>query len=138
MSANKTVENDLSVDAFISQIANESKRTDAIALLRLISKLTRSEPKMWGDSIVGFGRYHYKYKTGREGDWFRCGFSPRKASFSIYIMPDLEECSKLLANLGKHKTGVCCLYVNKLADIDLQILEKIISASLKRLSKIFP
>jgi len=93
---------------------------------------------MWGDSIVGFGQYHYRYATGREGDFLATGFSPRKSNLSIYIMPGYGDFSDILNDLGKHKLGKSCLYVNKLADIDLDVLQKLIAAGIKRLDEIWP
>ena len=93
---------------------------------------------MWGDSIVGFGQYHYRYATGREGDFLATGFSPRKSNLSIYIMPGYGDFSGILKNLGKHKLGKSCLYVNKLADIDLDVLAQLITAGLERLDQIWP
>ncbi len=129
----KTKPTDASVEDFIDSVESETKRDDCRELLKLIGKITGEKPKMWGDSIVGFGDYHYKYKTGREGDWFLSGFSPRKQSMTIYMMGGYEGSEDLLPKLGKHKTSVGCLYVNKLADIDLQILEKLVKNSIKLL-----
>lgn len=92
---------------------------------------------MWGDSIVGFGEYHYKYKSGREGDWFITGFSPRKQNLTIYIMPGFSEYADLLKKLGKHKHSVSCLYLNKLADIDFQVLEKLIAKSVVDMASLY-
>jgi hypothetical protein len=107
-------------------------------LVDLFSKVTGYAPKMWGDSIVGFGQYHYRYATGREGDFLATGFSPRKSNLSIYIMPGYGDFSDILKNLGKHKLGKSCLYVNKLADIDLDVLAQLITAGLERLDQIWP
>lgn len=107
-------------------------------MVDLFSKVTGYAPKMWGDSIVGFGQYHYRYATGREGDFLATGFSPRKSNLSIYIMPGYGDFSDILKNLGKHKLGKSCLYVNKLADIDLDVLAQLITAGLERLDQIWP
>lgn len=104
----------------------------------LFRKATGFEPVMWGPSIVGYGRYHYRYKTGREGEFLATGFSPRKAAHSIYIMPGYADFSDLLSRLGKHKLGKSCLYVNKLADIDLDILAELIRAGLENLDRLWP
>ena len=101
----------------------------------MMEKLSCSIPKMWGDSFVGFGDYHYKYASGREGDWFQVGFSPRKQNLTIYIMGYLEFHSDILEGLGKYTHGKGCLYIKKLEDIDLDVLEKLISTSIKQLKK---
>ena len=104
----------------------------------MMERLSGHPPKMWGPSIVGFGRYHYTYDSGREGDFLATGFSPRKANMSIYIMPGYQDYGALMERLGKHKLGKSCLYVNKLADIDLEVLEELIRAGLKDLHAIWP
>jgi hypothetical protein len=101
-----------------------------------MKKITMEEPKMWGPSIVGFGNYHYKYESGREGDWFLTGFSPRKASLTLYIMAGFKEYDELLEKLGKHKTGSSCLYVNKLEDVDLKVLTQLIKQSVQKMKKL--
>src|SRR4051812_37609981 len=117
MSEIKTTVNDASVDDFINS-APESKRADARVLLELFKRITGEQPKMWGPSIIGFGQYHYKSERSRqEGDWMLTGFSPRKAAISLYVMLGHGHFDELLGKLGKHKTGVGCLYVNKLADV---------------------
>lgn len=131
----KTQPNDQSVEAFIDSVEPEWKRDDARELLKLITKISGEKPVMWGDSIVGFGSYHYKYETGREGDWFLAGFSPRKTSMTIYIMGGFEGQDNLLERLGKHKKSVGCLYVKKLADIDLKVLEQMTKKSIETLKK---
>ena len=138
MTQNKTVKTDASVDEFIASIAHPIRRQDAAVLVDLFSKVTGYAPKMWGDSIVGFGQYHYRYATGREGDFLATGFSPRKSNLSIYIMPGYGDFADILQNLGKHKLGKSCLYVNKLADIDLDVLAQLITAGLERLDQIWP
>lgn len=125
----KTTETDASVDAFLNTVRPDRRRRDGLALRDMMQRLTGLDPKMWGPNIVGFGRYHYKYDSGREGDFFLTGFSPRKASLSIYIMPGFGDFGPLLAKLGKHKTGKSCLYVNKLDDVDLRTLEELIQRS---------
>lgn len=126
----KTSQNDLSVETFISGIENQTRRADANELLALFDRVTGLQPKMWGTSIIGYGRYEYKYESGREGEYFMVGFSPRKANSTIYIMPGYQDMSEMLSRFGKHKTGKCCLYVNKLTDIDLGVLEEIIEFGL--------
>ena len=114
---------------FIEAIADEGKRKDSLALMKMMQRITGEAPKMWGGSIVGFGDYHYKYESGREGDWFLTGFSPRKQALSLYIMSGFEGHAALLAELGKFKTGKSCLYVKRLDDVDLKVLETLIRKS---------
>ena len=125
-SENKTQPTTASVEAFLQSIEHETRRADGFALLELFNRITGMKPKMWGPSIVGYGRYHYKYESGREGDFLLTGFSPRKSALSIYIMPGYRDMSEKLERLGKHKTGRSCLYINKLDDIDLTVLEEIV------------
>ena len=126
----KTKKNKSSVINFINSIDHEGKRKDAMEILEMMRKITGEQPKMWGSSIIGFGDLHYKYASGREGDWFKCGFSPRKANISMYLMQcDISRAQDLLDQLGKHKTGMGCLYINKLADINKEILKIIIKES---------
>lgn len=125
-SENKTRSTIAPVRAFLDSVEHDTRRADGFALLELFNRVTGMQPKMWGPSIIGYGRYHYKYESGREGDFLITGFSPRKAALSIYIMPGYRDMSDKLARLGKHKTGKSCLYINKLADIDLAVLEEIV------------
>jgi hypothetical protein len=127
----KTKQNKASVEAFIKAIPDEKRRRDCLVILELFKKATKEEPSMWGDSIVGFGNYHYKYASGREGDWFLSGFSPRKQNMTLYSMMGFEKNADLMQKLGKYKTGKGCLYINKLEDIDLEILKKLIAAWMK-------
>ena len=138
MTQNKTVQTDASVDEFIASIAHPTRRQDAVVLVDLFSKVTGFSAKMWGDSIVGFGQYHYRYATGREGDFLATGFSPRKSNLSIYIMPGFGDFSDILKNLDKHKLEKSCLYVNKLEDIELNVLAQLITVGLERLDQIWP
>ena len=138
MTQNKTALTDASVDEFIASIAHPTRRQDAAVLVDLFSNVTEFAPKMWGDSILGFGQYHYRYATGCEGDFLATGFSPRKSNLSIYIMPGYGDCPDILKNLGKHKWGKSCLYVNKLADIDLDVLAQLITTGVERLDQIWP
>lgn len=131
----KTKLNDGNVEAYLNAIENEKKRQDAFTILELMQKLTGEEPKMWGDSIVGFGSYRYKYASGREGDWFWTGFSPRKQNLTIYIMPGFERYDELMQSLGKYKTGKSCLYINKIDDIDLGTLEELVRQSVAFMQK---
>ena len=125
----KTKKNDASVADFLNAVEKDQKRADAWTILEMMKEITGDEPAMWGDSIVGFGTYHYHYATGREGDWMVVGFSPRKRNLSLYIMSGFSEFEELLAKLGKHKTGVGCLYINKLGDIDMDVLREIVTKS---------
>ena len=127
----KTKETEASVEDFINQIADENVREDSKKIAEMMQKATKSEPKMWGASIVGFGTYHYKYASGREGDWMRIGFSPRKQNLTLYIMDGFEKYDELMANLGKYKTGKSCLYVKRLSDVDEKVLKELIAESVK-------
>lgn len=131
MSENKTKETAQSPLDFIHFLENERRKNDALVLLELMSKITNKPGKMWGSSLVGFGYYHYQYESGREGDFFLTGFSPRKQNLAVYIMPGFSQYGDLLEQLGKHKLGKSCLYINKLKDIDLEILKVLIEASVK-------
>lgn len=126
---NKTTENENSVIDFIESIIPEQRKEDALKLLNTLNDLLPETPKMWGASIIGYGNYHYKYDSGREGDFMKVGFSPRKTSLTIYIISGFEKYEKLLSRLGKHKTGKSCLYIKKLEEIDLEILKKMIKSS---------
>ncbi len=135
MAENKTKPTAKSVPEFLEQIENPKRKADCLNIAAFMEKLTGSKPKMWGESIVGFGEYHYKYASGREGDWFITGFSPRKQNLTLYMMGYLEHYPDHLERLGKFKHGKGCLYINKLEDIDLKVLEEMIRTSLKRLKK---
>ena len=130
----KTKQNEQSVNDFLQAVPEERKRDDSFAILELMKEVTGQEPKMWGDSIIGFGNYHYKYATGREGDWFLTGFSPRKQNLTIYIMSGFDEYDELLKKLGKYKTGKACLYINKLADVEISVIKELIQKSVAHLS----
>lgn len=129
MAEPKTKPTGASVLDFLAGVENDRRREDALALLELMRDVTGEEPEMWGPSIVGFGSYRYKYQSGREGTSPLTGFSPRKQSLTLYLMGGFEEQQALLARLGKHKTGVGCLYVNKLQDVDLPTLRELIQRS---------
>lgn len=121
------------VHDFIKQIPNEQKRADSMVLLEMMKKASEEEPVLWGNSIIGFGNKRYKSPaSGREVDWFLIGFAPRKTNLSIYISIGIQEHAEMLTKLGKHKTGVGCLYINKLDDVDLKVLKQMISNTLKR------
>ena len=138
MSQNKTQATEAAVSDFIAAVDHPTRRVDAEALDALFRKVTGWQPQMWGPSIVGYGSYHYVYDSGREGDFLATGFSPRKANMSVYIMPGYADFSAILARLGKHKIGKSCLYINKLADIDLDVLEELIRAGLADLDAKWP
>lgn len=125
----KTRENDADVMALLNQVEPESKRNDALTLLKMMERIIGEKPKMWGPSIIGFGNYLLKYDSGRELDWFYTGFSPRKQNISVYIMNGFNRYEELLSRLGKHKIGKSCLYISKLEHVDLAVLEELISES---------
>ncbi|MEO1221467.1 MAG: DUF1801 domain-containing protein [Pseudomonadota bacterium] len=144
MAEAKTIPTQVSVEDFIDAVEPASKREDAKVLDALFRKVTGHEPKMWGPTIIGYGSYHYKYESGREGDMCRSGFSPRKAKHSLYLMGRYcdeatgEKVDAMLEKMGKHKTGASCVYVNKLADIDLTVLEDIIGECWKAMNRKYP
>ena len=129
MADNKTKPMDTSVEDFLNSVEHAGKRADSYILLDLLRDITGEQATMWGPSIVGFGSYHYKYASGREGDMPVTGFSPRKQSLTLYIMPGFDAYEGLLAKLGKHKTGKSCLYINKLADVDMDVLRALVKQS---------
>ena len=138
MAKNKTTETKASVEGFLNKIPNEVRRKDGFELLEIMKSQIKSEPKMWGPTIVGFGSYHYKYETGHEGDAPLVGFSPRSTSLSVYLNPEFENKDELLAKLGKHKMAKSCLYINKLADVDTKVLKQIIKASIAAVRAKYP
>lgn len=135
---NKTQATEQDVADYLQQLDNPTRQLDALALDALFRRVTGWEPKMWGPSIIGYGSYHYVYDSGREGDFLATGFAPRKANLSIYIMPGYQDYGAILDRLGKHKMGKSCLYINKLADVDRNVLEELISAGLKDLDARWP
>lgn len=129
----KTKQTSASVEKFINSVKDEQKRKDSFVILEMMKKASGEEPKMWGSSMIGFGKKTYKSPaTGREVDWFRIGFSPRKANISLHLVIDIQKHKDELKKLGKHKTGVGCLYINRLEDVDINILKRMIIASLKK------
>lgn len=130
----KTRPHDGDVEAFLEGVENDTRRADAFEILALMNRVTGEEPRMWGPSIVGFGSYHYVYESGREGDWFVTGFSPRKGSLAVYITSGFEGHDELLARLGKHSTGRSCLNIKKLADVDTDVLEELVRRSVDHVS----
>jgi len=129
MAENKTKATEASVESYLSAIEDEARRRDCEALAKLMTKATKQQPKMWGTSIVGFGSYHYKYESGREGDSCLTGFSSRKGDISVYLVASFPGQEELLSKLGKHKMGKGCLYVRKLSDVDLKVLEQLVVGS---------
>ena len=131
MKENKTQKTNDNVALFLSSIEEEQKREDCQRLLEMMQEITQAPPNMWGTSIVGFGEYHYKYKSGREGDWFLTGFAPRKQALTLYLMCDLSHDGLNFEGLGKHKKGKGCLYIKRLSEIDKDVLKRIINDSIK-------
>lgn len=129
----KTRRTDASVEAFIADIPNEQTQDDCRALVKLMQQATRAEPRMWGASIVGFGDFHYRYASGREGDWFQMGFSPRKQALTLYIMCGFGRDDELRSKLGKYKTGKACLYVKRLSDLHLPTLRKLLQLGVREM-----
>jgi hypothetical protein len=128
----KTKKTRASVTKFLASIEDEKRRKDSRVVLKMMKEITGETPKMWGPAMIGFGSYHYKYASGREGDWFLTGFSPRKEALTLYIMSGFSQDDALLKKLGKFKTGKACLYIEKLEDVHLPTLEKLIRRSVKR------
>jgi hypothetical protein len=129
----KTQPNDESVSDFLDRVQDDTKREDSYTILKLMREITGEEPKMWGDSIIGFGTYHYKYASGRTGEWFLTGFSPRVQNLTLYIMSGFDTYDELLGKLGKHSTGKSCLYVKHLENIDIDILKELVANSVKHM-----
>ncbi len=134
----KTKPTPVDVAAFIDAVENPVRRADAQTVCAMLERITGESPKMWGASIIGFGSYHYRYDSGHEGDMCRLGFSPRKAQLVLYVLSDTPEEAEKLARLGKHKTGKSCLYVNKLADVDMAVLEDIARDALAHMNAKYP
>jgi len=127
----KTKETGASVATFLAAIGDDRRRQDCIEIARLMERATKAQPRMWGSGVVGFGNRHYKYASGREGDWFVLGFSPRKGDITLYLATGLDSFEHQLATLGRHKAGKSCLYVKQLADVDVKVLKAILAASAK-------
>lgn len=134
---NKTQLTDSSVDEFLNILKDEGKRKDAFEIKSIMEKISGEPAKMWGTSIIGFGTYHYKYESGREGDFMKTGFSPRAQNLSLYIMTGFERHDEIVKNLGKFKTGNSCLYVKKLDDIDREVLKELITASYEHMTNMY-
>ena len=129
----KTKENEASVEEFLNSVDDAQKRSESLGILEMMQKASKDKPKMWGASLIGFGsRVYESPATGRQVDWFYIGFSPRKANISLYVLNGFDKQEELLGKLGKHKTGKGCLYINKLADVDMKVLKQIIEGSMKK------
>lgn len=135
---NKTQKTTVSPEAFLATIEPKQKREDCLALLSMMKDITGLMPKMWGAAIVGFGEYHYKYESGREGDSLRIGFSPRAQALTIYIMPGYNNFEKELSQLGKHKLGKSCLYIKRMSDIDEEVLRAIVTKGFEIMQEKYP
>ncbi|MCY3980079.1 MAG: DUF1801 domain-containing protein [Chloroflexi bacterium] len=129
MAQNKTQRNDGDVMAYLESVSNQRRREDSLVVKEMMEEVTGEPAEMWGTSIVGFGSYHYRYASGREGDFMLTGFAPRKQALTLYIMGGHERYDELMAKLGKHRTGSSCVYINKLADVDLAVLRELIAES---------
>ena len=127
----KTKLNESSVEKFLNSVEDKEKRELSFKVLELMKKITKEEPKMWGTSIIGFGTYHYKYKSGQEGDWMQVGLSPRKQAVTLYIMSGFSRYDELMNKLGKYKTGKSCLYIKREEDIDFEVLKELVAQSVK-------
>jgi len=138
MAENKTKPTNASVEDYLSAIESDERRKDCQTIAKLMTKVTKQKPKLWGPSIVGFGTYHYKYASGHEGDSCLTGFASRKGDISVYLMPGTPEQSELLAKLGRHKMGKGCLYIRKLSDVDLGVLEKLVANSVAEIRRLYP
>ena len=138
MAENKTHATNASVDDFIAAIADDQRRNDCLALAAMMQRVTGSEPYMFGPTIVGFGNYHYQYESGHEGDACITGFASRKPDLTLYIVPGFLANESLMAKLGKFKTGKSCLYIKRLSDVDLKVLEKLVKSSVDYVCKKYP
>lgn len=138
MAKTKTAETSVDVNKYVATIANEKRRTDAFALIEIFRSVTGFEPKMWGPTIIGFGKYHYKYESGHEGDAPLAGFAPRKDALVLYMATEFKDREALLSQLGKRKSSKACIYVKKLEDLDVKILRKIVRNSMAHAQKLYP
>ncbi len=132
---NKTSPTNQGVEDFLNSVEHDKRREDSFIVLKLMQEVTGMEPIMWGDSIVGFGSYHYKYVTGREGDMPLVGFSPRKQSLTLYIMAGFDQYDTLMSKLGKYTTGKACLYIKKIEDVDMDVLRELVKASFEHMAE---
>lgn len=138
MAENKTKPTGVDVVEFLNNVPDERKRQDAFVVLEMMRDITGEEPKMWGPTMVGFGSYHYKYASGREGDYFITGFSPRKQNLTLYIMAGFEQYDELMAKLGKYTTGSSCLYIKRLSDVDQTVLRELVAKSVEHMKRTNP
>lgn len=138
MASLKTARNDKDVAAFLESVHPEQRRLDGVQLCGLMQSLSGEPPEMWGESIVGFGSYRFQYESGRQGEWFLTGFSPRKQALTLYVMPGFHEYEDLMSRLGPHKTGRSCLYVTRLARVDMDVLETLIARSVAHMRAKYP
>ena len=138
MSELKTKQNEASVEEFLDSVEHAQKKADAFEILSMMKEITKEEPKMWGGSIVGFGTYHYVYESGREGDWMRIAFSPRKQNLTLYLMTGANKEEEILSRIGKYKTGKSCFYINKLADVDKNVLKELMQTSWDKMNEKYP
>ncbi|MEJ6392572.1 DUF1801 domain-containing protein [Gymnodinialimonas sp. 2305UL16-5] len=136
-SQNKTQAGDGDVSAFLASVEHPTRRADSLLLDKVFREVTGFVPKIWGDAMIGYGSYDYVYESGRSGRFLATGFSPRKANLSLYIMPGYQDFGDILSRLGKHKTGASCVYINKLADVDLDVVQELVAAGLARLQQIW-
>ena len=135
---NLTQESDASVDDFLASVDHAGRVADCRLVMNIMSEVTGLPPKMWGDSLIGFGRYHYRYDSGREGDFFVVGISPRKANLVCYIMPGFKAFPELMGQLGTYKTGVSCLYLGRLKNVNLDVLRTLIEGSVEKMKQLYP
>ena len=134
----KTKVNDASVVKFLTTVEDEQQRKDSFEIMELMKEASGDEPTMWGDSIVGFGSYHFKYASGKEGDWMRIGFSPRKGKTSLYLMCGVEHEKEILERIGKYKSGKSCFYIKKLSDVKKDVLLELIESAIKKMDEQYP
>lgn len=138
MSALKTRKTGASVTAFLKSVENPDRRRDCRRIAAMMRAATGARPAMWGSSMVGYGRYHYRYASGREGDWFECGYAPRAQTIAVYIMPGFGPFEHLMKRLGKYRTGKSCLYIKRLDDVDIDVLSKLIAESVVEIRRRYP
>ncbi len=138
MVANLTLPDSASVADFLDRVEDPQRRADCVNLCKLMERLSGEAPCMWGKAMVGFGSYHYRYESGREGDWFRVGFAPRKRELTLYIMAGFDRYESLMSQLGRHRVGKSCLYIKRLSDIDLEVLEALVIESLRYMAAAYP
>lgn len=134
----KTKKNNASVNEFLDSVSDPLQRQDSYTILKMMEEITGEQPVMWGDSLVGFGNIRYQYSTGRGGDWMLTGFSPRKQNLTLYLMSGFDQVEDLLSRLGKYKTGKGCLYIKRLSEVDLNVLQELIAQSIQNLRAIYP